>query len=216
MTGKTPLPDYEEMLSPALRRELKRFGLKAIPRRKAVPLLSHIHKETRQRMMVKSSEEDVEIDLNSSQTSTASAASVEDEDSGGEEVLKESIFGLADDDGRHQQSQDGPPSSSTQQEKARPVSGSELASLVKQHIREDPELHRQVLLYEPIWLEAFFKTFKSRQNVKCKLAEVTDVLDAECVTFRTAARAARRATQRASPRKKKKKGSPAKKKSSSS
>ena len=53
-------------------------------------------------------------------------------------------------------------------------------------------------------------------NLKCKLAEVTDVLDAECVTFRTAARAARRATQRASPKKKKKKGSPAKKKSSGS
>ena len=42
----TPMPDYEEMLSPALRQELRRFGLKVIPRRKAVPLLRHIYEET--------------------------------------------------------------------------------------------------------------------------------------------------------------------------
>ena len=42
----TPLPDYEKMLSPALRQELRKFGLKVIPRRKAVPLLKHIYEET--------------------------------------------------------------------------------------------------------------------------------------------------------------------------
>ena len=44
--SSTPMPDYEEMLSPALRQELRRFGLKVIPRRKAVPLLRHIYEET--------------------------------------------------------------------------------------------------------------------------------------------------------------------------
>ena len=42
----TPMPDYAEMLSPALRIELRRFGLKVIPRRNAVPLLRHIYEET--------------------------------------------------------------------------------------------------------------------------------------------------------------------------
>ena len=40
------MPDYESMLSPALQQELQRFGLKVIPRRKAVPLLKHIFEET--------------------------------------------------------------------------------------------------------------------------------------------------------------------------
>ena len=32
ISSSTPMPDYEEMLSPALRQELRRFGLKVIPR----------------------------------------------------------------------------------------------------------------------------------------------------------------------------------------
>ena len=46
ITPVTPLPDYEQMLSPALRIELRRFGLKVLPRRNAVPLLKHIYEET--------------------------------------------------------------------------------------------------------------------------------------------------------------------------
>ena len=40
------MPEYESMLSPALQQELQKFGLKVIPRRKAVPLLKHIYEET--------------------------------------------------------------------------------------------------------------------------------------------------------------------------
>ena len=42
----TPLPDYTAMLSPQLREELTRFGLKAVPRRKATLLLNHIYEKT--------------------------------------------------------------------------------------------------------------------------------------------------------------------------
>ena len=43
----TPImPHYESMLSPALQQELQKFGLKVIPRQKAVPLLRHIYEET--------------------------------------------------------------------------------------------------------------------------------------------------------------------------
>ena len=40
------MPDYSKMISPALRRELKRFGLKVIPKNKAVQILEHIYHET--------------------------------------------------------------------------------------------------------------------------------------------------------------------------
>ena len=42
----TPLHDYTAMLSPQLREELTRFGLKAVPRRKATLLLNHIYEKT--------------------------------------------------------------------------------------------------------------------------------------------------------------------------
>ena len=45
-TPVTPLPDYAHMLSPQLRAELVRFGLKAVPRRKAAQLLHHIYEKT--------------------------------------------------------------------------------------------------------------------------------------------------------------------------
>ena len=42
----TPLPDYSSMLSPQLRAELSKFGLKVVPRRKATLLLNHIYEKT--------------------------------------------------------------------------------------------------------------------------------------------------------------------------
>jgi len=46
ITLVTPLPDYHTMLTPYLRAELKKFGLKAVPRRKACLLLNHIYAQT--------------------------------------------------------------------------------------------------------------------------------------------------------------------------
>ena len=42
----TPLPNYETMLSPDLRAELRRYGLKAVPRKKAALFLNHIYNKT--------------------------------------------------------------------------------------------------------------------------------------------------------------------------
>ena len=42
----SPLPDYKAMLSPQLRAELDKFGLKAAPRRKACRLLNEIYEKT--------------------------------------------------------------------------------------------------------------------------------------------------------------------------
>ena len=42
----SPLPDYKAMLSPQLRAELNKFGMKAAPRRKACRLLNEIYEKT--------------------------------------------------------------------------------------------------------------------------------------------------------------------------
>ena len=56
-------------------------------------------------------------------------------------------------------------------------------------IRENHELHRQALMYEPIWLEDLFISFKEAcKSVKVKINQVQDILDNECITFRSRSR----------------------------
>ena len=59
-------------------------------------------------------------------------------------------------------------------------------------IRQNQELHRQVLMYEPLWLEDLVLQFKDSKSVegkfKVKINQVQEILDIECITFRTRAR----------------------------
>ena len=67
----------------------------------------------------------------------------------------------------------------------------DLHSDVIKFIQNDPELHRQCLTYEPIWLEQFFDSFKSWSGLtsrQLKITQIMDILDNECITFRTKAR----------------------------
>jgi hypothetical protein len=172
----TPMPEYESMLSPALRQELRRFGLKVIPRQKAVPLLRHIYDETHPgvvRRKVNFEDETDDKDLNLSQES------IGDDDLPEESLLFEDQQGQQDD---------------AEAEAGDLDDGSSLTDKLLRFIQDDPELHRQVLMYEPLWLEDFFAKFKDIMTLtktKVKLAHVQDILDNECITFRTRARQVR-------------------------
>jgi hypothetical protein len=74
-----------------------------------------------------------------------------------------------------------------------------LSKTLIQFIKNDVVLHRACLTYEPIWLEDLYSRFKAETGTKCSLAQMTDVLDNECITFRTRARQ----NSRKSPKKKK-------------
>ena len=43
-------------------------------------------------------------------------------------------------------------------------------------------------MYEPLWLEDLVLQFKESKSVKVKINQVQDILDNECITFRTRAR----------------------------
>merc|ERR1712062_539956 len=72
-----------------------------------------------------------------------------------------------------------------------------LRDLVVRFIQSDKELYNKCLMYEPFWLEQFFNDFKPfalAHNLNSKqfnLKLVTDILDNECLTFRTGASANR-------------------------
>ena len=167
ITPVTPYPDYERMLSPALRIELRRYGLKVLPRRNAVPLLKHIYEETHPGVKRKVEfdnqlEDDAEREeLSLSQESNTSAAS--------EDFPEESIV--------------------VNDEPNEPSETLDIHDQLLNFIRENSELHRQVLMYEPLWLEDLYISFKEGKSVKkVKINQVQDILDNECITFRTRSR----------------------------
>jgi hypothetical protein len=207
----TPKPNYDNMLSPALRKELDKYGLKVIPRRKAVPLLDHIYEETHPIVEeenedkvspIRPRRQDSPPPMASSQTSITDSDE-SDSSSDGEEVPEESMM--------------------EEEEEVASVTASQvvagqqsLSEAVMEYIRSDHLLYTQVLLYEPFWLEDFVTAFKERMPaIKCSVASVTDVLDSECVTFRTrgqsASSAVRRNRKKKSPKKRRARGSPKKK-----
>ena len=92
---------------------------------------------------------------------------------------------------------DNEPDILTQQSQQNSSFDGNLRDLIMKFIKSDLELYRKCLTYEPIWLEQFFSDFKTyavAQNFnpkQVKLNLVINILDNECITFRTNARANR-------------------------
>jgi hypothetical protein len=145
---------FETMSSPALKLELKRFGLKVLPRCKAVPLLQHIHRELRSHT---EADEQHESSTESSQE--------------GDDVPEES-FRLVEEEAAALES---PHIAKTD----------DLAKQVLAFIKSNRALYAQVLVYDPIWLEDFAAEFRDKTGVNVKLAQIMDILDTQCITFRT-------------------------------
>lgn len=176
----TPMLDYDRMLSPALRRELYKFGLKAIPRRKAVQILTHIYEETHPPIEdedERENEGESEIDA----AALGGSASQESIESSKSDLPEESIFLSLEE-------REGPSQSQAL------AADEDIDKIVLDYIKANDELHKQVLLFEPIWLESFLEDLKrSRPELKrLKLNQLTDIFDVQCITFRTAARAKRK------------------------
>jgi len=175
----TPLPDYNSMRTPSLKAELRKYGLKVVPRRKACQLLNHIYEQTHplvpvtprappvnkltQRINEENMLED-DSDLEGSQDSNCSQERLVPD------MPEESIMYNQEISDECSQSQI--PASSTLHEQ------------LNQFLRKRPSLLQSVLLYQPIWLGEFVKDVKE-SGIKCKADQVQDWLDIHCITFRT-------------------------------
>jgi len=60
----------------------------------------------------------------------------------------------------------------------------DIYSRVNAFIKQDPELKRKMLLYEPIWIQELQKNLKEN-GIKCNMSFLMDYLDQQCITFRT-------------------------------
>ena len=174
------MKDYDLMLSPALRKELKKFGLKAIPRRKAVPLLRHIQSQV-QSQKVQQQKQVKEPSTSQKSDDDLEISSQEDEQDQGDETVFYGINDVEDENDLN-----------NVDKKMKKVSEIELAERVKKFIVSDQDLYLKVLTYHPIWLEDFLDSFKSKEKIRCSSAQLVDIFDAQCVTFRTKASGSRR------------------------
>ena len=171
------------MATPAVHNELKKYGIRDMAKRKAIPLLDHIYKETHPLINMQKEPEGTIEDLNES---FESSSTISNDDIPEQELMEESIL-LTNNLFDHI-------SESSQQPQDENVN---LRDLVIKFIQNDFVLYRKCLTYEPIWLEAFFTDFKvyaiaNNINAKqIKLKIITDILDNECITFRTGASANR-------------------------
>ncbi|XP_073409619.1 structure-specific endonuclease subunit SLX4 isoform X2 [Dendrobates tinctorius] len=226
----TPLPDYSEMDTPVLKKELSKFGVRALPKKKMVLKLKEIFCYTHQ-VMSSESEEDVpssqphrskgssvaqvlpkpsegkqrhqnntmgsssshlgkkgtsvctakETDpgddqsLTASQESTTSSLAASDTSSLSQSSNNnefETAFADEDDD-------EPMPASQAASKEA------QTAEAVRSFIEMHPELHKRILLYQPLDLAGLQAELK-QNGIKIAAGKLLDFLDSHCITFTTA------------------------------
>jgi len=168
----TPLPDYTAMLTPQLRAELRKFGLKVVPRRKACLLLNNIYEKTHPlvpKKRPKPPRRKIIPDAEPVDISTDDG----DDDQGSQmtesqHMPEESIL-YGGDEGEPQ------------------VSEASLHDQLGQFVKARRSLNQMILLYKPVGLGHLHRDVREA-GIKSSLNQLKDWLDLECITYRSSNR----------------------------
>ncbi|NWX78518.1 SLX4 endonuclease, partial [Alca torda] len=212
-TPMTPMPAYSIMETPQLKKELSRFGVRALPKRQMVLKLKEIFQYTHQDV-----DSDFEDDIPSSQpplqkspakhskqSKAGQAAEGWSLEADGEEPMlsasQESAVSSLDGSDISFGSQSSGAGSfvngfeacafaSEEEEEEFPASQAaareeEKLEAVRCYIRSNTALYRRILFYEPIELADLHAELK-QNGIKISKAKLLDFLDAHCITFTTA------------------------------
>ncbi|XP_077256158.1 uncharacterized protein LOC143894030 isoform X1 [Temnothorax americanus] len=185
----TPPPEYNDMSTPELHREMKKYGLKVQKRSRAVKLLTHIYNELHplvpektigQQITEISSDEDDgppskkrNVDDNSLEKSSNA------EDSGDE-------FPCSRDSNDSVSSAKGTINKEMQFYETASLStlenSSDISEAFMKLINIDTDLYNKILQYEPVNIEQLRSMLQTR-GFKCKLSNLMSFLDQQCITF---------------------------------
>ncbi|XP_051037267.1 structure-specific endonuclease subunit SLX4 [Phodopus roborovskii] len=210
----TPMPRYSIMETPVLKKELDRFGVRALPKRQMVLKLKEIFQYTHQTM-----ESDSENEIQSSQvppevpcsqappieTFKPSRLPAGEPPSGpdGDASLpasQESLATSVDGSDKSFSSQSSScefgaalESAGGEKDEEEGVSASQVAlqaadteEAVRRYVCSQPALYRKVLTYQPLELAELQAELK-QEGIPVAMGKLLDILDAQCVTFTTAA-----------------------------
>ncbi|NWW96827.1 SLX4 endonuclease, partial [Rhynochetos jubatus] len=210
-TPVTPMPAYSIMETPQLKKELSRFGVRALPKRQMVLKLKEIFQYTHQDV-----DSDFKDEMPSSQPplqkSPAKRGAKEQEGSSvsperwsvaadGEEPMlsasQESAVSSVDGSDISFGSQSSlvngfEACAFASEEEEEELSASQAAAreeekleAVRCYIRSNTALYHKILFYEPVELAALHTELK-QNGIKISKAKLLDFLDAHCITFTTA------------------------------
>ncbi|XP_076434074.1 structure-specific endonuclease subunit SLX4 isoform X3 [Peromyscus maniculatus bairdii] len=211
----TPMPRYSIMETPVLKKELDRFGVRALPKRQMVLKLKEIFQYTHQTL-----ESDSEPEIQSSQvlpeepcsqdptteTYKPSRLPAGEPPSGpdgdaplpaSQESMAASVDG-SDDSFSSQSSccafgaalESAGEDKDDEEEEVRAsqaaLRAADTAEAVRRYICSKPALYRKVLTYQPLELAELQAELK-QDGIPVAMGKLLDILDAQCITFTTAA-----------------------------
>ncbi|XP_018416657.1 PREDICTED: structure-specific endonuclease subunit SLX4 [Nanorana parkeri] len=228
----TPLPEYSDMDTPVLKKELNRFGVRALPKKRMVLKLKEIFSYTHQ-VMSSDSDDDISssqpshrnkigavpgqrlpasskqraqatatttsISLTQTGKTTTTVCAAQESESGDEqpptasqESTTSSVAASDTSSISHSSNTNEFETAFADEDEEEPVPASQAANkeivtaeAVRNFIENRPDLHKQILLYQPLDLAALHAELK-QSGIKIAAGKLLDFLDAHCVTFTTA------------------------------
>ncbi|NXR00330.1 SLX4 endonuclease, partial [Sagittarius serpentarius] len=208
-TPMTPMPAYSIMETPQLKKELRRFGVRALPKRQMVLKLKEIFQYTHQDV-----DSDFEDEIPSSQPPLQKSLAKRSKQSKAGRTAEKWSLAADGEEPMLSASQESAVSSvdgsdisfgsqssfvngfeacafaSEEDEEELPASQAaareeEKLEAVRCYIRSNTALYHKILFYEPIEL-ADLHTELKQNGIKISRAKLLDFLDAHCITFTTA------------------------------
>ncbi|KFQ93240.1 Structure-specific endonuclease subunit SLX4, partial [Nipponia nippon] len=208
-TPVTPMPAYSMMETPELKKELSRFGVRALPKRQMVLKLKEIFQYTHQDV-----DSDFEDEIPSSQPPLQKSPAKRSRQSKADRTAEGWSLAADGEEPMLPASQESAVSSVdgsdisfgsqssfvngfeacafTSEEEEEELPASQAAAreedkleAVRCYIRSNAALYHKVLFYEPIEL-ADLHTELKQNGIKISKAKLLDFLDAHCITFTTA------------------------------
>nr|BAC31416.1 unnamed protein product [Mus musculus] len=209
----TPMPRYSIMETPVLKKELDRFGVRALPKRQMVLKLKEIFQYTHQTLESDSEDEvqspQIPAELPCRQASTTEtcnpsrlptgepshpdgdaqlpasqesmATSVDGSDNSFSSKSSSAEFGAAFEYSDEDKDEEVGVTASQAA-----IQAADTEEAVRRYIRSKPALHRQVLRYQPVELAELQAELK-QNGIPVAMGKLSDILDAQCITFTTAA-----------------------------
>lgn len=177
----TPMPNYIEMATPVLKSELHKFGVRALPKKKMILKLKEIYDYTHSNELhtqgskiehapnrVKPLSSSIAVSHPVDKVEGSGTVSSDNSDQEDTEFGDCTI--LIEDDAI----------TASQQ-----VSGGDLKEKLACYIRDNKELFKKVLQFQPLELVSLHQQIKS-DGISCSLGKLVDFLDQQCITFTTA------------------------------
>lgn len=170
----TPMPSYDTMNTPQLKREVQKIGVKPVGKKRMLLLLKDVYKQTHQYETdseFETSVDEIRTEQNVGNEPVSVSGDEEDEIDSSQKsemsvVLEESMVDV-------------------EEEIAPSQAGSdvlELTQKISQFIQDNPDMYTKILMYEPIELDGLKREI-TEAGIKCSMEKLMNYLDEKCITF---------------------------------